>query len=60
MNKPLLSVLTAAVVIGLSGCTDKPDTTTTTTPSTDTVISVTNTDTAASSKILMQDFLFLN
>jgi len=56
MNKPLLSVLTAAVVIGLSGCTDKPDTTTTTTPSTDTVISVTNTDTAASSKILMQDF----
>ena len=56
MNKPLLSALTAAVVIGLSGCTDKPDTTTTTTPSTDTVISVTNTDTAASSKILMQDF----
>ena len=55
MNKPLLSVLSAAIVIGLSGCSDKPDTTTTT-PVAETVISAPSANSDVSASILMQDF----
>lgn len=55
MNKPLLSVLSAAIVIGLSGCSDKPDATTTT-PVAETVISAPSANADVSTSILMQDF----
>lgn len=55
MNKPLLSVLSAAIVIGLSGCSDKPDTTTAT-PVAETVISAPSANADVSTSILMQDF----
>ena len=54
MNKPFISALAAAVVIGLSGCSDKPNIPANS-PTTDTVI---NADTTAvdTTNILMQDF----
>ena len=55
MNKPLLSILTAAIVLGLSGCSDKPEITTSTSAN-ESVINTTNTASQSATQILMQDF----
>lgn len=55
MKKPLISAIAAAVVIGLSGCSDKPNTTLAETTNAK-QIQTASADTVAATNILMQTF----